>query len=113
MPRNFAAAHTAFPPADRLAAAGAALPHGGSALQHLFARMAEERAHPRPHSDMLLGAYLIELVVLLARAAEVLAAGRERDADSAAARVRPAIELIHDNIDRKLTLAMLARDPCS
>jgi AraC-like DNA-binding protein/uncharacterized cupin superfamily protein len=104
---DLAAANAAFPPSDKLGAV-VRLPWR-QRFQHLFARMAEERLRPRPHSDLLLGAYLVEFVVLLSRAADHLASSRAEETEGDAARVRAAIEIIHHNLDRSLTLAELAR----
>ena len=107
-PIDMAAAQAAFPSRETLPPV-VRLPWK-QRFQNLFSRMSEERAHPKVHSDLLLGAYLVEFVVLLSRAAETFSARREKGAqDSVRARVRSAIELIHNNIDRTLRLDELAR----
>ena len=107
-PIDMAAARAAFPPREKLPAV-VRLPWK-QRFQNLFSRMSEERTQPKVHSDMLLGAYLMEFVVLLSRAAETLSVRREKGTDdSVRARARSAIELIHNNIDRSLRLDELAR----
>jgi AraC-like DNA-binding protein len=107
-PIDMAAARAAFPPREKLPPV-VRLPWK-QRFQNLFSRMSEERTQPKVHSDMLLGAYLMEFVVLLSRAAETLSVRREKGTDdSVRARARSAIELIHNNIDRSLRLDELAR----
>jgi AraC-like DNA-binding protein len=106
--RDMPASQAALPSSDRLGPV-VRLPWK-QRFQNLFARMVDERSHPKRHSETLLGAYLVEFLVLLERAADALARGegaaRER---RAGARVRAAVDLIHTNVDRTLKLEELAR----
>jgi AraC-like DNA-binding protein len=108
--QDLAGSEAGFPSSDRLGPV-VRLPWR-QRFQNLFARMAEERSHPKRYSQTLLGAYLIEFVVLLERAADALARGegaKNRGEERAGARIRSALDLIHANVDRPLKLDEIAR----
>jgi AraC-like DNA-binding protein len=106
-PTDMAVAATAFPPSEKIGPV-TRLPwkerFGG-----LFARMADEKQHPKACSDLLLGAYLVEFVVLLVRAAEEIAPEEKDESGTAHHRVRTAVEMIRQNIGVNLSLSELAR----
>lgn len=111
-PEDLAAAARAFPPSEAIGPVFR-LPWR-TRFQHLFSRMAQEHAHPDAHSPLVRGAYLVEFVVLLARAADAARVVRTPGAKAAVAtegqgRVRAAIELIHQHLGRTLPLDELAR----
>jgi AraC-like DNA-binding protein len=106
-PKDMAAAEAAFPPREKLGPV-TRLPWKNR-FQELFARMSQEKARPKTGSEMLLGAYLVEFVVLLARAAEELSGKAGNEAGAQPSRIRAAIELIQSNIGASLTLEELAR----
>jgi AraC-like DNA-binding protein len=107
-PKSMAAAEAAMPPGVTLGPV-VRLPWKAR-FQELFARMSEENARPRTCGEMLMGAYLVEFAVLLARAAEELSDQKPRkDADVQRSRVLTAIEMIQSNISASLTLKELAR----
>ena len=75
----------------------------------LFSRMREEQKAPKSDSDLMLGAYLVEFVVLLGRAVDEVLAERIPEASVPQTRIRTAIDTIRRNLGRHLELEELAR----
>jgi AraC-like DNA-binding protein len=77
---------------------------------NLFSKMAEEHQHPQSGSELLLGTYLVEFVVLIRRAVEEKLSEKSDSNILPRTRIRTAIESIQENLSRDLNLEKLARN---
>lgn len=96
-----------FPPTERI---GPVIPlPQRDRFQELLGRIVEERKRPKDGTDLLLGAYLVEFVVLLGRAVEASQQGEGRGDSDPRARIHMAVENMRRNLTSDLNLEELAR----
>jgi len=109
-PDELSSARLEFPKRERL---GPVIPLPSTdRFLEIFGRMIDEKEHAREGGNLLLGAYLVEFVVLLRRAVDQAMGKRSNGASgptSPEQRVRSAVETIQQNLSGDLNLAELAK----
>jgi AraC-like DNA-binding protein len=109
-PEELSSARLEFPPAKEL---GPVIPlPARDRFLEIFGRMVDEKDHAREGKNLLLGAYLVEFVVLLRRAVDEAVGARANGLGEGASpedRVRAAVQTIQQNLSGALNLAELAK----
>lgn len=108
-PSQLQSAHLEFPPTDRTGPV-ITIPRRERFLE-LFSRMMDEHENRKPGSGLLLGAYMVEFVVLLRRAVDEVLQSRPDDEEDRRQnpRLRAAMETIQQNLAGELNLKKLAQ----
>ncbi|MBN2712598.1 MAG: AraC family transcriptional regulator [Planctomycetes bacterium] len=107
-PQALSEARVQFPPLERIGPV-VHLPNKSNFLE-LFRRMIQEKENPAEGSDLIMGAYLVEFVVMLRRAIEKALGEKEPANATRSTRIRTAVETIQDNLTRDINLEQLAQN---
>jgi AraC-like DNA-binding protein len=109
-PEELSSARLEFPQREQL---GPVIPlPSRERFLEIFGRMIDEKERAREGRDLLLGAYLVEFVVLLRRAVDEVMGRRANGSvtpSSPEHRIRAAVETIQQNLSGDLNLAELAK----
>jgi AraC-like DNA-binding protein len=109
-PEELSSARLEFPQRERL---GPVIPlPSRERFLEIFGRMIEEKERSKEGGNLLLGAYLVEFVVLLRRAVDEVMGKRANGPHGPASpehRIRAAVETIQQNLSGDLNLAELAK----
>jgi AraC-like DNA-binding protein len=109
-PEDLSSARLEFPQPDQLGPI-VPLPSRDRFLE-IFGRMIDEKEKTREGGNLLLGAYLVEFVVLLRRAVDEVIGQRANGSSTPSSpehRIRAAVETIQQNLSGDLNLAELAK----